>query len=397
MSNRVNQAIAVTMLNLSSLSQRLGSSLVTVIGIAGVVGVLISVLALSTGFRHTIDGSARDDRAIVLSRGAEFEGASGLDREAVAAVMNAQGVMKNAAGEPLASPESLVIAPVSRRSDGMDAYVTLRGIGPSGLEVRPEIQLIEGRVFKSGVREVIVGHSARQRFARLEVGNHINMAGGEWTIVGTFRSGGNTLESGLLGDTATVRAAYNANSVSSVTVRLTSPGAFSAFKDSLSVNPMLQVNVQSESEYMGNLSKPLHRILRWMAYSIGAVMSVGALFGALNTLYFTVSSRARDIATLRALGFSGSAVVVSVLIEALLLALVGAAIGACIAYALFNGEAISTAGGVLRGAQLVYELHVTPRLIALGTAVALAVGIIGGLFPSIRAARVPIATGLRAL
>jgi putative ABC transport system permease protein len=397
MSHRLGQVIAVTLLNLRSVPERLGSSMVTVIGIAGVVAVLISVLALSIGLRRTIDNTARADRAIVLSRGAEFEGASGLNREAVATIFAAQGIKKNAAGQPLVSAEAIMIAPVSRKRDGVDAYVTLRGISSAGTEVRPEVRVIEGRMFIQGLREVIVGRGAQARFARLNVGDRVTLSGGEWTVVGTFESGGNALESGLLTDTTTVRAAYNINTFSSVTVRLSSPEAYTAFKDSLSSNPTLDVNVQREADYMGNLSKPIHRILRRLAYSIGTVMSVGALFGALNTLHFSVSSRSREIATLRALGFSGGSVVASVLIESLLLSLLGAAIGALIAYALFNGEAISTVGGIMRGAQLVYELHVTPKLIVLGTVVAVTVGLIGGLFPSMRAARVSIAGGLSAI
>ena len=164
-------------------------------------------------------------------------------------------------------------------------------------------------MFQQGLREVIVGRGAQARFARLNIGDRVTLSGGEWNVVGTFESGGNALESGLLADTATVRAAYNINTFSSVTVRLSSPESYTAFRDSLSSNPTLEVNVQRESDYMGNLARPLHRILRWLAYSIGTVMSVGALFGALNTLYFSVSSRSREIATLRALGFSGGSVV----------------------------------------------------------------------------------------
>lgn len=397
MTNRASQAVAVTLLNLRSVPQRIGSSMVTVIGIAGVVAVMISVLALSTGFRRTIDNSAREDRAIVLSRGAEFEGASDLQRDAVAAIFSAEGIGRGATGEPVASAEAIVIAPVSRKSDGMNAYVTLRGVGPAGMDVRPEIRLTEGRMFEPAVREIIVGRGAQALFSRLEIGDRVTLSGGEWTVVGTFESGGNALEAGLLADTETVRAAYRGKSISSVTVRLSSAAAFGTFKDSLSINPTLNVDVQREADYMANLSKPLHRVLRWLAYSIGGVMSVGALFGALNTLYFTVSSRSQEIATLRALGFSAGSVVASVLAEALMLSLIGAAIGALIASMLFNGEVISTAGGIMRGTQLVYELRVTPELIALGATIAVMVGLIGGLFPSIRAAKVPIATGLRAL
>lgn len=397
MSSTLRQILAVTLLSLRSVPHRLGSSLVTVVGIAGVVAVLLSVLALSTGFRRTIDSSASSDRAIVLGQAAEYEAASGLSRETVSAIFNAEGIRRNQKDAPIASAEALIVAPVSRKSNGLDAYVTLRGIGPLGLEVRPEVKLIAGRMFEPAVHEIIVGRAAGERFAGLDIGRRIVLRGGEWTVVGTFESSGDALESGLLADADTVRAAYNVKDFNSVTVRLSSPEAFKNFKRALAMDPTLDVNPKLETDYMANLSRPLHRILRWLSYSIGTIMSVGALFGALNTLYYAVSSRAREIATLRALGFSPSAVVVSILAEALLLALLGALIGVAIAYAMFNGQAISTIGGTAPGSQLVYQLQVTPQLIALGVSVALLVGLIGGLFPSVRAARIEIASGLRSL
>lgn len=397
MSDNLRQTLAVTLLNLRSLPHRFGSSLVTVVGIAGVVAVLLSVVALSSGFRRTIDSSASADRAIILNRGSGAEAASALPRETIAAILDAQGIQRNKDGAPLASAETLMIAPVSRKSDGLDAYVTLRGVGPAAMELRPEVKLTAGRMFDPAVHELIVGRAARDRFAGLEIGNRITLRGGEWTVVGTFESSGSVIESGLLADAETVRAAYSRREFNSVIVRLSSPEAFAAFERNLALDPTLDIDVKRETEYVSTVSRPLHRILQWLSYSIGTIMSVGALFGALNTLYFAVSARSREIATLRALGFNSASVVVSVLAEALLLSLLGAAIGVAIAYTMFNGQAISTIGGTIGGSQLVYQLQITPQLMTLGVCVALLVGLIGGLFPSIRAARSEIVSGLRSL
>jgi putative ABC transport system permease protein len=394
--NVMHQIAAVTLLNLRNLPQRSGSSLVIVIGITGVVAVLISVLALSTGFRRTIDNSARADRAIVLSRGAESEGGSGLPRAAVAILLDAPGIRRNADGRPVASAETLIVAPVARKSDGTDAYVTLRGTGPLASELRPEVRLVAGRMFQPAVRELIVGRAAQSRFAGVAIGDRITLRGGEWSVVGVFESGGNSHESGMLADAETVLSAYQARNFASVTVQLASPESFDRFKDALTTNPSLEVEVKREPDYVATVSRPLHRILDLVAYSIGGIMAVGALFGALNTLYSAVSARSREIATLRAIGFGSSAIVTSVFIEALLLTLLGAGIGAAIAYVLFNGHAISTIGGTLGGSQLVYQLIVTRELIFLGIALAVLLGFLGGLFPAIRAARLPIAAALRA-
>jgi putative ABC transport system permease protein len=395
--NVMRQVVAVSLMNLRNLPQRLGSSLVIVIGITGVVAVLISVLALSTGFRRTIENSARADRAIVLSRGAESEAGSNLPRAAVAILIDAPGIRRNAAGRPVASAETLIIAPVAKKSDGTDAYVTLRGVGPLAAQLRPEVRLIAGRMFQPAVRELIVGRAAQSRFAGLEISDRITLRGGEWTVVGVFESGGNSHESGMLADAETVLAAYQARGFASVTVQLAGLENFTRFKDALTTNPSLEVEVRREADYVATVSKPLHRLLNFVAYSIGGIMAVGALFGALNTLYSAVSSRSREIATLRAIGFGASAIATSVLMEALLLTFLGAGIGAALAYMLFNGHAISTIGGTIGGSQLVYELTVTRELIFLGIALAVLLGFLGGLFPAIRAARLPIAAALRAV
>ena len=392
----LQQVIAVSLLNLRSIPERAGSSFVIVIGTAGVVAVLISVLALSTGFRRTIENSARADRVIVLSQGAESEGGSSLPRAAIATLLDAPGVRRDVEGRAIGSAETLIVAPVARKSDGLDAYVTLRGVGPRAADLRPEIKMVGGRWFQPAVHELIVGRAAQSRFAGLEIGDRITLRGGEWTVVGAFESDGNSHESGLLADAETVLAAYKQNSFASTTLQLVAPASFTQLKDALTTNPTLNVDVKREAEYVAAVSRPLHRLLDLVAYTIGGIMAVGALFAALNTMYSAVSARTNEIATLRALGFGAGAVVTSVISEALLLALSGAILGGSIAYLLFNGHTINTIGGTAGGSQLVYQLTVTPGLVVLGVSLALVLGFLGGLFPAIRVARMPIATALRA-
>jgi putative ABC transport system permease protein len=391
--NVARQTAAVTWLNLQNLPRRLGSSSVIVIGITGVVAVLVSVLALSTGFQRTMANSAREDRAVVLSRGAGSESASNLPRSSIPTVFDAPGIRRNAEGNAIGSAEALIIAPVARKKDGVDAYVTLRGIGPRASELRSELKVISGRMFRPAVRELIVGRAAQARFSGLEVGSQITLRGGEWTVVGTFESGGSAHESGLLADAETVISAYQHNGFTSVTVRLASPELFSPFKDALMANPSLDVDVRRETDYIATVSRPLHRLLNLLAYAIGGIMATGALFGALNTLFSAVSARSREIATLRALGFSAVPIIVSVFIEALVLTLLGACLGATLAFVSFNGNAISTIGGMIRESQLIYEVTVTSEIIAWCVSLALLVGLLGAAFPAIRAVRLSIPSG----
>jgi putative ABC transport system permease protein len=391
----MREAIAITLLNLQNLPQRLGSSLVTVIGITGVVAVLLSVMALATGFRQTIENSASAERAIILSRGSEVEAGSGISRAAVNTLMDAPGISRNPAGKPLASAEVLIVAPVARKSDGLDAYVTLRGVGTQGLELRPEIKLIAGRKFEPAVHELIVGKAAAARFAGLAIGNRIQLRGGEWTVVGVFESGGSAHESTLLADAETVLAAYQLKTFNSVTAKLATRAALDTFKAAVSSDPTLELDIQREREYVAKSSKPLHRMLNLLAYSIGGIMAVGALFGALNTMYSAVSSRTVEIATLRAIGFGSLPIVISVLLEALLLVLIGAVLGTAIAFAGFNNRAINMIGSFNMPSQLVYQLAVTPASVGIAVGLAVLLGLLGGVLPAARAARISIAAGIR--
>lgn len=391
----LRQVRAVTWMSLRSIPQRIGTSSVIVVGIAGVVAVLISVLAMATGFKRTVVATGRDDRAIVLRGGSDSELASSLSREVTLTVMDAPGIRRDAAGKPMASAEAVVVVDMPKKSNDSGANVTVRGVGAAGLAVRPEIHLVAGRVFQRGLRELIVGNGAQAQFKGLDVGSHIALRGSDWTIVGAFASNGDSHESELLADAETVLSAYRRNLYQSVVVLLDSKDSFTAFKSSLTTNPQLSVDVMREHDYYAQQSRRMSTVLAFVAYVVGGIMAVGALFGALNTMYSAVSVRSREIATLRAIGFGASAVVLSVLIEAMLLSVVGAMIGAGLAWVFFNGNVVSTLGSNFT--QVVFRLAVSPSLVVLGIVWACAIGIVGGSFPAIRAARLPVAAALRAI
>jgi putative ABC transport system permease protein len=392
--NIVSQVFAVTAMNLRSIPQRLGNSLVIVVGIAGVVAVLISVLAMYRGFRTTIDGDASADRVIVFSRGASAENESGLSRENVAAVISAAGIKHDEKDKPIVSAELILVAPVARRRDNSDVYVTLRGVGPLYFLVRPELKLISGRLFRAGNQELLVGASAVGQFAGLEIGNRVRLQDGDWTVVGTFEGGNGSRESELIADAQTVMSAYKIDAFNSVSIVKDSGKALAVLKSAFAQDSTLAVDVRAEPEYLATASGAVNRMLQLVAYSIGSIMALGALFGALNSMHSAVAARTVEIATLRAIGFAAFAVAIAVLIEALLLAVAGALAGAAIAYAAFNGTTISTLGGAVWDSQLVYSLSITPSLVLFAILLACALGLIGGLFPAIRAVRSNVADAL---
>lgn len=389
------QVRAVTLMNLKSVPLRLGTSLVIVIGIAGVVGVLVSVLAMSTGMVKTMKNSGRDDRVVVLRNGSTSETGSVIARNAARLILDSAGVKRDAVGNPIGSAESLRLLSLYTRGDNTEVNVVLRGVGPQVAALRPEFKLIEGRMFKPAVNEVIVGRAAARLYKGVAIGEKIITRNATWTVVGVYSSGGDSHESEAMADTETLLSAEKRGGYQSVTVMLESPAAFQKFKDALTSNPALAVDVTPEREYFAQRSKSISRVISVVAYVVGGIMAIGAIFGALNTMYSAVSARLREIATLRAIGFGATAMVVSVLAEALLLAGIGGAIGAALAWLFFNGHSVST-GGAGTG-QLIFELSVSPQLVIVGILWACAIGLLGGLFPAVRAARLPVATALRAV
>jgi putative ABC transport system permease protein len=376
-------------MGLRAIPDRVGASLVIVVGMALVVAVTISILSMSVGFMRTVYNTGRVDRAIVLSHGSQYEFASAISRDNVLTIADAPGIKIAGDGKPIVSAEYLVAVLVTKKSDGLDAYVSLRGIGPEAPTVRPEIKLASGRMFQPARHELIVGKSALAQFEGLEVGGQVPLPEGDWTITGSFESNGDEHESELLADSETVLSAMRANTFHSVTVMLERPESLQQFQAAITANPTLAVDVTRETQFLAAQSKYLNTFLTMIAYVVGGIMGLGATFGALNTMYTAVSAREMEIATLRAIGFSGAAVVASVLVESLVLAVSGAAIGAVAAWIAFNGN-LHAVGG------LVFRLAVTPSLIGLGLGFAFTLGFIGGFFPAIRAARRPVADALRA-
>ncbi len=394
--NWLSQIGSITKFGLLSIPQRRGAVAATVIGIAGVVAVLVGVLSIAAGFRQAMTVSGSPDGAIVLRSGADTEMVSGFGRSETRVIADAPGVARNARG-PLASAELFVIIDLPKRTTGTDANVPLRGVEPAALQVRDHLKIIQGRMFDWGRDEVIVGLGAAQEFAGLDVGSKMKVGRYEWPVVGIFSANGGAAESEIWTDAKVLQAAYNrGDSFQSVSVRLNSPGAFEAFKDSLTSNPQLSVKVIRQTDYYAEQSETLTRLITTLGFLIAFLMAIGAVFGALNTMYSAVAARAREIATLRALGFGGSAVVVSLLLESLLLALVGGVIGGALAYLAFNNFHTSTMN-FQSFSQVTFAFKVTPELLVRGIVWSALIGLVGGLFPAIRAARLSIAVGLREL
>jgi putative ABC transport system permease protein len=391
----LKQIIAVTMMNLRSLPQRWITSWVIVIGIAVTVAVLVSVQAMALGFQKTLAHTGRPDRAIVLRGGSGAELNSTITRENTITIMDAPGIKKDADGKPIASAEAVTVIALPQKANGSPANVTVRGVGAKLQVLRPELHIVAGRMFQPAVRELIVGASALAQFQGLDLGSHLTIRNTDWTVVGVFESDGDSHESELMGDVDTVMSAFRRGTyMSSVTALLDSPEAFDNFKDTLTKDPTLTVEPQREPDYYADQAKQLNTILNFIAYFVGGIMAIGATFGALNTMYSAVAARSLEIATLRAIGFGGAAVIVSVFVESLLLALIGGGIGAVLAWIFFNGNTVNTLGKNFT--QVVFQLAVSPGLLTGGIVWACMIGVVGGLFPAIRAAKQPVATALRA-
>jgi putative ABC transport system permease protein len=388
------QLTAVILMSLQTLPQRMGASSVIVIGIAGVVAVLVSVLAMGAGFRHTLADTGRPDRVIILRGGSDAELNSNLTRTDIATISNAPGIVKDASGKALLSSELVTVVNVPKIDTGTDANVTLRGVGLKLAEVRPELKIVRGRMFRPAVRELIAGVGAAKQFRGLNVGNVLHLRNADWTVTGVFTSNGDVHESELLADVDTVGSSVERNGYSSGVALLTNPAEFTRFKDALTTDPQLKVDVQREPDYYAAQSKQLTQIINVVGKTVAIIMAIGAMFGALNSMYSAVAARGLEIATLRAIGFGALPVLLSVMIEALLLSLIGGTIGASLAWLFFNGHSVSTLGGAF--AQVVFQLTVTPALIITGIIWACIIGLLGGFFPALRAARLPVAEALRA-
>jgi putative ABC transport system permease protein len=392
----LSQIVTVTGVNLRSLRERLGSSVVAMIGIAGVVVVFLGVLSIAEGFRAAMASVGDPQTVIVMRAGSDTEMTSGLSGDTARLIIDSPGIARNERG-PIASPELFVIVGHPTKKDPSDANVPLRGVSPAALDVRPQVKIVEGRMFTQGTNEIVVGRAASRQFADLTVGSAPKWGQNRWQVVGIFDAGGSAAESEIWCDARVLQPAYQrGNSYQSVYARLESQDSFQAFKDALTTNPQLSVTAIREPEYFAAQSDVLNKIITSIGFLIAGLMGIGAIFGAVNTMYNAVASRTREIATLRALGFGSVPVVFSVLAEAVLLSVVGGLFGGLIAWAAFDGYQTSTMN-FQSFSQVAFAFSVTPKLLATALAYAVVMGLIGGILPAIRAARLPVVTALREL
>jgi putative ABC transport system permease protein len=393
--NVFRQLAALLVFNIRTLRGRLGSASAAVFGIAGVVAVLVGVLSIGEGFRRVMVVAGKPDTVLVLRAGADNEMSSVLSREDADAVADAPGVARGADGKALVSPEFFVIVDLPKRSTNTTANVPLRGVQPGGFTIRPEVKIVEGRMLQWGRNELVVGRGAHAEFGGTDVGSELRFGTNAWKVVGIFEAGGSISESELWADAAVLGPAYQRGSSHSIVIaKLASPGSLQQFKDALTTNPQISVQVKTETEYYESQSRTLRGLVTGLAFIVCSLMGLGAIFGALNTMYTAVAARAREIATLEALGFGGFAVMLSVIAEALLLAFVGGVLGAVLAYVAFDGYRAATMNWQTFS-QVAFAFDVTPRLMVWAALYALLIGLVGGFFPAIRAARIPVAAALR--
>lgn len=392
LTRRGRQTLAVAAVGIASLPQRWGASSVIVVGIAGVVAVLVAMLAMGEGFSATLKQTGNEDSAIILRGGSQAETNSVIGRDLAPLVSALDGIARGEDDRPLVSPELSQVVNLPTRADGTDANVQLRGVGAQAWALRPGIKVVEGRRFEPGLRELMAGQGARQQFRGLDVGTRLALGNQEWTVVGIFASG-DAHDSELWADAEVVGSTYNRNAFQSVTVKLVD-GGFERLKAALAADPRLKLDVLTTRDYYAKQSEGLTKLITILGTVIGAIMAIGAVFGALNTMFAAVATRAREIATLRALGFRGLPVVVAVMLETMLLALAGGLLGAGLAWLVFNGYTVSTLGSNF--SQVVFSFKVSPELLWTGLKWALGIGLVGGLFPALRAARLPVTEALRA-
>ena len=382
--------------NFRSVRQRWTSAVVAVLGIAGTVGVFVAMLSLARGFRATLVRSGSPDNAMVRRAGSTSEMDSSVSLDQIKILEEAPGVARGGNG-PLVTSDTVVIAPFPLRSTGTDANVQVRGVSGKSLEVRPQIRMVQGRFFQPGVAELIVGRNATHTYSGLTLGNSVKFGGGTWQVVGVFDAGGSAFDSEVWCDSRVLNQIYHRpeNIFQSVTVRLNSYDAFKAFKDAVTADPRLTVDVSREVEYYDKQSRTLTTLITTLGGIVAFIMAIGAIFGALNTMYSAVAERSREIATLRALGFGAGSVVFSFMVEALLISLVGGVLG-CVAVLPLNGL---TTGAMnwQTFSHLAFAFRITPVLLVAGVIFALLMGVAGGLLPAIRAARRPVAPALRAM
>lgn len=394
MSTSLLQIPIISWMNIRNLPQRLGTSSVAVFGVACVVGVFIGVLSMASGFQRTMLQGGADDVAIIMRTGATSEMSSGMGYAQTQEIANLPGIARQG-DEPISSPELYVVVDVTKRATNSSANVPLRGVLATAFAVRKNLKIVEGRMFTPGTYELVVGRAVQRQFEQLNVGDKVKFGSTEWTVVGAFDAEGGLAESELWCDAKVLQDVYRrGNSFQIVRAKLDGPDGLEKLKAGLASNPTFNFSAKPESEYLADQSKPLSDFIRTIGWPVAILMAIGAIFGAINTMYTSVSTRTREIATLRAIGFGALPVAISTLVESILLSIIGGLIGALVVYFIFNGYTVSTLN-FASFSQVVFDFAVTPDLIVQGIIFAVVIGFIGGFFPAIRAARLPIATALR--
>ncbi len=383
--------------NFRSIRARWTSTIVAILGIAGTVGVFVAMLSLARGFRATLVGSGTPDDALVMRAGSTSEMMGGITLDSIKLVQDKPGVARDASGQPLVTQEVVGVIPIPLISTGTDANVEARGVSPNVLEIRKFVKIVQGRMFHAGLDELVVGKNASKTYAGLTVGNTVSFGGGQWKVVGVFDAGGSSFDSEMWCDARILNQVLKRpeNIFQSATVHLTSPAAFDQFKDSITSDPQLNLEVEREVDYYAKQSSAMTQLITVLGGLVAAIMAIGAVFGALNTMYSAVSERGREIATMRAIGFSSWSIILSFLFEALLISFIAGIIG-CVVVLPLNGMTTQTMN-FSTFSNIAFAFKITFNLLVMGVIFALAMGVLGGLLPAVRAALRPVAVSLREL
>ena len=391
----LSQAWVITVSTIQTVPKRMGASSVAIFGTACVVGVLVCILSMASGFEKAMVSAGSEDNAIVLRAAATSEMASGLSFEQTQIIGQAPGI-KSENDQPLISSELYVVVSLPKKATGTDANVPLRGVGRKAFDVRENVRIIEGRSFEPGKNEIVVGRAALDQFEGLSIGQSVQFGTNAWTVVGVFEDNGSILETEIWCDVRILQQAYRrGNSFQSMRIKLADPETgIDQLEQTFASDPRVNVTIQPEKEFYADQSKNLSQFIKMIGYPLAVLMSIGAIFGAVNTMYASVSARNQEIATLRAIGFNGGPILISVLVESIILSLLGGAIGAVMVYWLFNGFTVSTINSA-SFSQVAFNFAVTGPLMLQGMIAAIVIGIVGGFFPAIKALRIPVANALR--
>ncbi|MCY4656628.1 MAG: ABC transporter permease [Gammaproteobacteria bacterium] len=374
-------------MNLSNIGSRKGVASVIVVGIGGVVTVLCAILAMANGFQGALLDAGAPDRVVLLREGSTGEMTSGISTQEFAIVESMDGVVA-------ISGEVYTVADIPKRSTGTPANLIVRGVSPASFDVRPEVQIIEGRQLRQGLNEIIVGVKARAEFANTNLNDEIEIRNAGWRVVGIFEADGSAYESEIWVDNVVAQSAFRRSGYSSGRIRLESIDIIDEFKAKVEDDPRLQLTIIREEDFLSDTAEALNTLIRSFAIVVATIMAIGALFAALNTMYIAVSVRTVEIATLRAIGFGITPVLFSVLLEAVVLAMIGGALGGLVTYVVFNGFTVSTLNpGAF--SQIAFDFRVSADILLTGLVWAVVIGMFGGIFPAFRAAELPITVALR--